>query len=253
MTSRRQILKTLLIIPVTFIMSVDNFLYAGTIEITISELLILKMFERVQVGDVRVFVLVIDKLIYMFLFNILYGNLISEEFRYNSIYVFSRLKSRKVWFVSKCVRLFLISMLYSLIFLACNLLICTVASVHRIYWGDINLVMILFIIISFMLMLTTLLINMISIRFGNGTGFILTYLVIVILLFMSLQGQSFMGSFRYLLLLNPMSSINIDIIENKIFLFFYIIYYFMLITATVLLGARFVNKQDIALYDAEEK
>lgn len=255
MVSYKKWLNSFIIVPITLLMSVDSFLYRGGVDLSIGELLILKIFERVAVGDLRVFVLMIDKLVYMVLFHILYGNLISEEFRYNSVYLFSRIGDRKKWFYKKSVILFLFSVSYTFVFLSTNLFLCMGSSTQRLSYRDIGIFFTLFLIISLTLMFTTLIMNLISLKFGSSIGFIITYSVIVILIFLSLYGNElpFPDEFAFIKLLNPMSGIHVGVMENLSAQAVFIAYYLLLVAAVILVGAAMINHMDIALSDAESK
>lgn len=248
-------LKSLIIVPISLLMSFDSLIAGRFSELDAGELLILKIFERAAVDDMQVFVFIIDKLVYLILFHLMYGNLISEEFRYNSIYVFYRLSNRKKWFYKKALSLFAISVCYTFFFLGTNLLICMRASKNKLHISDIQIFLILFLIITLTLMFTTLIINLLSLKLGSNISFMITYIAIVFFIFLTLYGQGLTASKEYSLftLLNPMSGINVGVMENVSTQIIFICYYLLLNVIVTLIGARFIDNFDIALCDMENK
>lgn len=221
--------------------------------IEIADLLLGKIYGQTVMNGQRTFVMVTSSLIYLVLFNALYGNLISEDFRDRSVYIFSRIRNRKAWFYKKALEMLMISSAYSLIFLGTNLFICNFSSTRTI---DINAFIIfikLFIILTMALTITTLLINLISIKRGNSVAFVTVYLVIVSLIFLVLKSEniSIVQKYPILISLNPVSGISFNFTGYPLMQVLLTIYYILIIIMTLILGAYQINKMDISLFDAE--
>lgn len=248
----RKWVKVFLIIPPTFLYSIDDFMF-GKNNNAIGFSLAGKVLGEISLNENKVFVLVAESLFYLIIFNILYGNFISEDFRYCSVYLFSRLKNRKTWFYKKVLKLFTLASSYTLIFLGTNLFICIHNSTSNLNHYTWKIFFILFCMLTMILTLTTLTINLISLKFGNIIGFILVYITILVLIYIAIKGQNMpiIRKFPILMSINPVSGISFNFSEMPYIQVVISIYYFILIIAAFIFGAIYVNKLDIALSDSE--
>jgi hypothetical protein len=252
MLNLKKWIKIIYIIPIT-LLSCSYRLISKIQNIPISTMLSNEVLGQVSNLDVKQFIFIFDNFYFLILFNILFGNIIYEDFRYSSTYLFSRIKNRKHWFYKKSLELLAISAFYTIIYLVTHLLICLQCSNNKIDTYTIHIVLLLFIMFTTLLTLTTLVINIISIRYGNTIGYIVVYISIVILVFIALNSQniSFMSDKQWLLMLNPMYSIILDVNTTISLQLIMIFYYILLIILSIVIGARFINTFDIALIDYE--
>jgi hypothetical protein len=244
--------KILLIIPPTFLYSIDDFMLEKNNN-AISYLLAGKVLGQTSLNEKKVFVLVAESLIYLVIFNILYGNYISEDFRYSSVYLFSRLKNRKNWFYKKAFELLFIAGSYTIIFLGTNLFICKYSSTKTINRETWIIFMMLFAMLTMILTITTMAINLISLKYGNSIGFISVYVTFLVLIYIALKGQyiPLIRKYPILMAINPACGISFNFTEIPYIQVVILFYYLVIITASFYFGANYVNKLDISLSDSE--
>lgn len=252
MKNIREIYKIVLIIPITLLTSLYD-LISDKQDIPISSMLIEKVFSQMSNVDSRVSIIVLEKLFYIILFNILYGNFIYENFRCSSVYVFSRLKSRKGWFYKNILQLLIFSASYTGIFLGVNLLICLKCSNGYIDNKAIATLTMLFFVITIILALTTLGINLISIRYGNTIGYIIVYSIIMFLVVLAINmyKNAYIANNLWILFINPMCGLFSEgnsSIKQQIAI---MIYDLFLLSMLVVTGARYIENVDISLVDRE--
>jgi len=247
-----KITRTISIVPITFLFSL-YLLISDKQDISIGSMLTHRILGQVGGESSKAFVLVLSNLLYLVLFNIFFGNIISEEFRFSSVYLFSRLKNRKVWFYKKASEMLMIASIYTLLFLGSNIFICMFCSIRKIEINDIKVFLVLFGLITMILAITTTLINLVSIRLGSTTAFITVYICVVILVFISLEHENipFLGKYYYTRVFNPLSGVALNLSENLIAQCIILVYYLVLITLTFILGGNYINGIDIALIDCE--
>lgn len=107
-------------------------------------------------------------------FQLLMGNYIYQHFCCASIYYFSRMKDRKLWFLDEARQLYGLTFLYLWSYLLMRSLI--IAFVQRgilICLEDILLAVIYLVIYSLFLFSVTLLTNLLSVLMNNGLGFVI--------------------------------------------------------------------------------
>lgn len=252
MSNWEKFIRIISIVPVTFFFSLYS-LISDKHDIAIASMLTGKIFGSVTDDTSKAFVLMLSNILYLVLFNIFFGNLISEDFRFSSVYLFSRLRNRKVWFYKRAFELLMISSVYALLFLVSNLMICTFCSTSKIELNEVKIFLVLFGLITMILAITTIIINLLAIKFGSTTAFIAVYISVIMLIFLSLKHESipFLGKYYFVRLFNPLSGIVLNLFDNPIAQSIVAFYYFILMVLTFILGGRFVDNVDIALLDCE--
>jgi len=113
-------------------------------------------------------ILAANSIYFIVLFHILFGTYIYKDFISNGAYIFTRLKSRKTWFYRKSFEIIKFSMIYSILFVGlCWLSAVTIRKNFRERTYCIRFF--LWFSCSFLITLTTILINMASyIGFRHG-------------------------------------------------------------------------------------
>lgn len=252
MSNWGKLLRIISIVPVTFLFSLYS-LISDKHDIAIGSMLTERIFGTVTDDTKKAFLLVLSNILYLVLFNIFFGNMISEDFRFSSVYLFSRLKNRRIWFYKRALELIMISSVYTVLFLGSNLLVCMFCSTREIEINDLRIFLILFGLITMILAITTIIINLISIRLGSTTAFIAVYICVVMLIFLSLKHESIplIGKYYYVRALNPLSGIVLNLSDNPFAQYMVILYYLVLMILTFVLGGNYVNNVDIALVDSE--
>lgn len=107
MINRMPLLKVLVIVPIIILYhAISLGSLPNSINIPISDLLIESIFGRLQVGNSRSYTLIIEKMFYILVFNMLFGTYIYKNFLVSSIYLFSRLKTGKLGFTVRSLNYF---------------------------------------------------------------------------------------------------------------------------------------------------
>lgn len=247
-------LKVLVIIPITIIFSAYKFI-SEPIDITVGNLLLSTVMGQTSTENTTAFLFVVEKLFYLVIFNIMYGNFIYDDFRYSSVYLFSRLKSRSTWFYKKSLELLGITFVYTGLFLITNFFICKNCTLSPIEQSDIIILFLLFARIIMLLFLTTVAINLISIRLGNALGFIIVYISVVLLVFVAMNQSSlpYIGTSKWLLIFNPACGIIEDIYYDTNLLVVFFIYNIILVCIAMMIGSLYIDRFDVALVDYENE
>lgn len=245
-------IKVVWCIPVVILTNGYKFI-SDKSELPISTMILNNIYGQVSIGDAKAFIMVFENLFYIILFNILFGNYIYQDFQYSSIYLFSRTKNREKWFYKKSTEVLFVSMIYTVLFLCMNLFVCCFNNKNKCDIATYKVMLVLFAMITMFLSISTILINIISIRFGNSIGFIVVYLGIVVLSFLSLNYQKIpiLKQNEKILILNPMCGVISNLMNKPFMQLMVLLYYCGLIIITFAIGAWYINKLDIALIDRE--
>lgn len=168
--------RTLLVIPYIVVLSLSDIVLNvnGSIENALPELLWSTIFGQISAGDVRTMVLSIKCIGAIFLFTLLFGDVISQWFETARPFVFTRVKNRKKWLLKKIIHVWSLSAVYTFLFLAALFLIC--AREVAAWRFDLNLIgtfAVLFGIFAPLLTSAALLVNWISIAQNSVMGLLL--------------------------------------------------------------------------------
>lgn len=106
------------------------------------------------------------------LFQAFFGTYIYQHFTTASVYYFSRQPDRVKWFYKECVKLYALALLYPIMMVISGTLVASVTNEVIFNQGSIILFVYYVLIHSLWLYLTTLLINIISIKFDSSYGFV---------------------------------------------------------------------------------
>jgi len=225
----------------------------GGIDSSVGEILANTLFEYARIGDMKAYVFVIEGMYFIFVFNMLFGNYIYHDFQVSSIYVFSRIRERKKWFYKKVIELAFISLIYTVLFLLTLLVICISCSNQKLDKSSIQMIATLLIFIALFLMASTLIINLLTIKFNSSVGFIIVYLVLLILITVLLMSDwmTLFTNAPYLLLLNPVAGVILNLTGETTMTVLAILYYFGLNGIIIFVGARFINCLEVGLLEKD--
>jgi hypothetical protein len=221
----------------------------GGIDSSINDILGNALFEVARVGGMTVYVLIIERMYFIFIFNMIYGTFIYHDFQVSGIYLFTRLKDRKKWLYKSSIEVLIFAMTYTFLFLSTLLVICTYSSTYRLDGETIRMMGSLFVFITLFLTATTLIINLLAIRFNSGVGFFIVYVVLLLLTTLLLQSERLLSVDEepYFMLLNPVAAIILNLSEDRTMRLVATVYYFLLNGIIVFVGAKFVNLLQIGL------
>lgn len=242
----KELNKTLLAVPIAVVMALVG-LPNNARDFPASQLIKLALFgDEIYFGAVALLTAILS-VGFVVLFNILYGNTISNEFRYCSVYVFTRVANRSRWFICRAAELLIYAVCYSVLMLAAAFVMCAFISplpVDSAAYMDLPLQLAAAV---FLLFTTTLLINLISMRLGSSAGFIAVYstVTILIVLLTVVEIRS-----PWLRLLNPMICLGLPSM-GRTHMIFTLCYDFIIAAAVLIAGVFSVKRFNIALFDSE--
>lgn len=242
----RGINKTLFAVPLAVVMTLAN-LPNNARALPVSRLIELSLFGGeidINPGALLTILLSVG---FVVLFNILYGNTISNEFRYCSVYVFTRIANRCRWFICKVAELLIYAVCYSVLIIAAAFGMCALSSSLPVDSAAYMNMPMQFVAALFLLFTTTLLINLISMRLGSSAGFISVYSTVIILISLLT-----LVDIRppWLRLLNPMICLSLPSM-GRTHMIFTLCYDFTIAAAVLIAGIFLVKRFNIALFDSE--
>lgn len=231
------------IVPLTLIFSI-NFILFGESTSSIEETVLNMVIGQVSSNDNKVMLFIGEKLYYLIFFNLLFGGFISEQFNDNAVYIFSRIKNRKKWFYKRATQLLAFSAVYSLIFVSTLIFIGVINSNGNFDGQTMYVICVLIVRMILLIFFTTLAINLLSVRYDSIRGFIIVYVISMILIFIAIKYSNSNFS-AWIHLLNPMSGFIFPTSNNVILLVVSLIYYVALIIILMIIGAAYINRYDI--------
>lgn len=112
------------------------------------------------------------KLLPFYLFQILFGTYIYQHFCTASVYYFSRCQNRVKWFLKESSKLYILTFCYPFLMVFLGTLVASITN-QIIFDKDSFLLLIYYVLIhSLWLFMTTLLVNIMAIKFESTIGFI---------------------------------------------------------------------------------
>lgn len=242
---RRRLKKALLAIPLALALHCLA-LISQPEPMPAMELLLGKVFGRITLNNNGIYLLAIENLAFVLVFNLLYATCISEHFRYSCVYVFSRQRSRRAWYFRRVGELVLYAVLYLLLYLGCVLLVCLRCSTLPLEPGDWGKFAVVFLFSLSIVMDTTLAINLLAMRWGVTVSFFLVQGVLSSLILLAI----WTSNIPWMVQINPISCMNL--FDQGAGAQVWMAAYHVLIFAAILFGgARYVARYDIAMFDAE--
>lgn len=239
--------KIFYIIPILLVYHLLTFSSPNSLDIPVGELLLESLFGRLDVGGMRSFALILEKLYYILFFNLLYGTYIYRYFNVGSEYLFTRLPSRKAWFYRKALQLLGITACYSFVYLVMLLLLSLYRSSYGLDIHTVKLLIFLWPVLTLFICLLTLVINLLAIRYGSNLAFLAVYVVLLLLVTLSLSvyDHPLVVRYPYLLLLNPVSAIIVNMLDVLSLQVGALVYFCLLNGLVMILGAYFINRMDL--------
>lgn len=221
------------------------------LEIDATKLLLGKLFGTVtelQGDDIEIkkFIFISEKMGYLILFHILYGSYLADHFRGISVYIFSRVINRRKWFGKKVLELVMLSIVYTFVLIVLLVILVLHQSgmpIDSNFWKNVLLV---FCIQSMITILTTLFLNLCTVRWNILVSFLTTYGVICILIIAAIRAEMnsaliIWNPFCYLEFETQMGYRMIPIITWNGFLCLFI----------GIVGMEWIEQMDISLQDKE--
>lgn len=235
-------LKTLSAMPLALYTYIYSLIAPPMDDISAAELLKSNVLGQITQGEETRLVFALGSIGFIIVFDILFGTYISEHFCYMPSYNFTRIHRREKWFWRRCMGLFGYAVIYACLYLGTSMWACSMIAAQGADQEMWKCFGILFVICVCLLMITTVLINLLTILWKIAIGFLSCYLGVLLLL------QMAMKTIRFPLLqfLNPLSFVQIyDSTSMQIWE--KLIYMVFLMLAVIALGGKFLKHYDITL------
>ncbi len=242
---REQICKILMACPLALI-KCSSELVPMVRDYTITDIVSYKIYGKISNPEGDMLVLVLQNLIFMIVFEILFADYVSKHFRYSSVYVFTRLQNRRRWYAERLIEMAVLAVLYIVLYIGTMTAICVRNSSYGLRTEDIRSLLVLAVSAFFLTWNAVMLINVISLRWGIMVGFFCVQAGMVTLYALAKVCMNY----SFLMIINPITSINILAADSSTILQMFAGN--LIWTAAIGLGSMYyVEKYDVALLDGE--
>ena len=233
------ILKIFCVIPYALIVNAFE-LISEPSEMAPADWMIEMMVSRLTVSGNTLLLFALNNLGYLILFNILFGNHISDWVKSVPAFRFSRIKRRDVWFFGRCAGLIGIAGCYSLIYVGTLLWICQFRTVSGVDREALHVSVVFWLVCTALLIMTTVGINLLSVSYGTARGFLVVYVISVCLVVLALNS----GNSRILKTINPLCIFYLFEADSKTQLI-RIVYDFIVATGICAVGGVYLQHKDL--------
>lgn len=230
----KKYIKIFWIIPIVLIMSAYD-LISDPMDIPIHLLMQNRVLGKMSGSGIDMLAFTFNQLYFLIVFQIFFGNIIADKFYIGSAYYFSRIPNRSRWFLHECLKLSLLAAGYAVLFLSSLFILCTMLSLHPVNMETVTTVCELFAICWYLLFLTTLGMNLLSIVFERKTGFIIGYAIMSICVILALCCRV-----RWIVFLNPFCGV-LSGQEDIRYMAGKWLYEFLLIAILILIGNHIIK------------
>jgi len=253
MIRRKDLLKVLLIIPITLFRRYDLLLPGVDRSYPVAEMFLQNIFSGNPSREDTDIVIAIFGLLEVVIFNLLFGAYVYHDLYENSAYVFVRQKSRGKWFGKRAAELFLFSALYHLLLIGLTFLLCMGCSEQGVDSEAVRVLIITYVMILLFTFWTTLLINIVAILTGAAVSFVINYFMLTVFAAVAVNFEKIplIRRFPVLLKMNPVANVVVNWNENLGKGLQPAVYFIVLCAVTYFAGSILVSKMDISVADRE--
>lgn len=248
-------LKVMSIIPILFFRKFELLLPGRNENVQVAELFLQNMFCGNPNRTETKVVVVVFGLLEVTVFNILFGTFIYRDFYDESIYIFTRYKSRWQWHKDKLIQLGGYCALYTALMVMIVFCLCLNCSAFRVDREAVRVLFLSFILLFLFSYWNTLVINYLSVCLGATKSFVFDYLTLLVLSMLAVNYEKLpvVGQFTWGLKLNPVANVVLNWQENFQADIFPMGYFVVLIMITVLCGTKIIRECDIGLENKEQR
>lgn len=244
---KKHVLKTLAALPLCLILFCYYFLPSYQTSLgSFSDAFCSMIFGSMDMENERIYLLTVENIAFILLFNIMFTGYITSHFRYSCVYVFSRIKSRKSWFSARALEIVIFAAVYDLFYILGTSAICIAATGTWPNYVAIYRVIIVYVFTFLILVNTTLLINIIALRIGTAPAFFVVEGIVFGLIALLLATYDI----RAMVIINPISCLNL-FNQGLNTGWFTAINNLIIGGAIFAFGRWYVGRYDIAMFDAE--
>lgn len=245
-TEKKHLLKALIAIPLCLILYCYELSPGAKSNMELTAVFAQIIFGVIDFEYSYVYIMTIENIAFIILFNLLFSGHITSHFRYSCVYVFSRLTDRKKWYSKRALEIMSTAFLYSFLYVLMALLVSMNAAGKPLDVLTLYRVLLVFLFAFLIVSSTTLLINILALRFGTAPGLFMVegalFALIALLMF------TYKNS--VLVMMNPLACLNLFQLGANTGLFT-VVYNFAILIAVFFAGRRYVSNYDVAMFDAE--
>lgn len=248
---KQNLIKSFSVIVIVFLKNLITIFTNFKTDFDVTTIFIQEIFGGSYHREDTKYYLLMSSVFSVIIFQFLFGRYIYDDYQISSVYIFTRRPNRTYWFLNKCLLLFVFTVIYTVTYTSSVLILAIRQSTVAVNSYDIKLYVI--VTLSFILFtyVSTLLINVLAIRFGSSFGFVIVFIGFILLTQLAIHHNSIiiLRNFPFLLKLNPVSYLVIvwDL-TNYINL---LIYYIILIILIITISDYYIKHMDIGLIDRE--
>jgi hypothetical protein len=208
-------LKILIIIPYVLAMSMSDIVLMDPLEQPIVLAIWYRTFGRVSSSDAQMFIMTIESLGTILLFNILFGNRIAVYFGESRTMIFTRIPDKRLWGIGRVIGVYKDAVIYTFLMVFINFVVSAINTVGWIL--DRWVLMVLFFIClswSILLTMTCILVNLLSIKHEIAISVTIVAISVLLLEYIALV---FFEN-EHNIIFNPLC-FNVDIINSTSLMF----------------------------------
>jgi hypothetical protein len=236
---------------ILFVIVYRPFLFFGSYEIDESAgtIFLSNMFGGSYSREKIEIVLSVTSLFGVVIINILFGDYIARDYLINSEYIFTRENNKGKWFLKKAAGLGLYSLLGMGVYVGTYVIGAITKSRKGVTVEDITVMVLTFIMMWELVFVTTLLINIISLKVGASISFIIVYSILIVSEMITFCMQSLPGNalVRFLHHMNPMSNITISWNYSTGNVYWSVFYFATLIFIVLLIGYKITTGYEFGI------
>lgn len=250
---RRQYKYIFLLIPLVVLYR--PFLFFGSYQLneSVGGVFLSNMFGGSYSREKIEIVLSVTSLFGVMIMNILFGDYICKDFSTNGEYIFSREHNKGKWFMRKAFGLGKYCVLGTVIYVGLYAIGSIMKSNKALMMSDVVVIGATAVMIVEFAYLSTLLINVLAIRFGTSLAFVITYSIFIVseMITFCLQGMKENTLVKVLHYVNPMSNMTISWNYSDEYVCWSMIYFFILIMTVLFIGKNVASRCEIGIKASE--
>lgn len=246
-TGGKQFVKTAAAMPLCLVQSAFELLSKPE-EISAIDLFVSHLFGAMSLESHGTILLVMENMLFILTFQILFASHISRNFRTGGIYVFSRVQSRGHWYIARFFELTSYAAIYMLIYFMTLLWVSIRRSALPLDMSRIGTLVLLWGVSVLLTLQLSTITNLIALFLGTAASIFIVACGFIVLIVLAVVGNDIPA----MLWLNPMGCLGFLYAPQTQQI--WMVTYNLILTITLqLIGVHIVQHYDIALFDAEEK
>lgn len=179
--------------------------------------------------------------------NILFGDYICKDFFSNSEYIFTREQNKGKWFLKKAFGLGGYCILGTMLYVGIYAMGSIMKSSRNVEVYDVTIMVFTTIMLLEFTYLTTLLVNVLALKFGTTIAFVITYSIciggeIITFCLQKMDGSTLVKTLHYV---NPMSNMTISWNYSDWSNYWSILYFFALNVVLLMIGRKMASNYEI--------